>query len=92
MSNSAVLIRPQEDVAESGWIELDELDEALFDFSSSVESDEEFTEMEIPIARFASQDEMRFGPRTYTPEQAEVIHLALRQRRSLPGDPLPFDD
>jgi len=35
---------------------------------------------------------MRFGPRTYTDEQAEVIHLALRERKPLPAAPFPFDE
>ena len=92
MSDSAVLVRPQDGIAEAGWIELDDVDDAPFDLSPSVESEGEFTEMEAPVTSFASRDQMRFGPRTYTPEQAEVIHLALRRRKPLPADPLPFDD
>lgn len=92
MSNSAVLIRPQEEVQEAGWIELDDFDGDQSGIDLLVESDIEFTEMDVPVLSFESQDDLRFGPRTYTPEQAEVIHLAARQRRPLPADSLPFDE
>lgn len=92
MSNSAVLSRPQEEVQEAGWIELEDLEDGLSSAGLFVEPDVEFTEMEVPVVTFETQDQMRFGPRTYTPDQAEVIHLATRQRRPLPADPLPFDE
>lgn len=92
MSNSAVLVRPQEEVQETGWIELDDLDEGLAGINLLGETDVEFTEMDVPVISFETQDDLRFGPRTYTPEQAEVIHLAARQRKPLPADSLPFDE
>jgi hypothetical protein len=92
MSNSAVLIRPQEEVHEVTWIEMDDSDETVFDASSIEDSEAEFTEMDVPVISFESQEDLRFGPRTYTSEQAEVIHLAARQRRPLPADSLPFDE
>ena len=39
-----------------------------------------------------SQEAMRSGPRSYTPNQGEVIDLAVRSRRPLPESPLPIDD
>lgn len=92
MSNSAVLVRPQEEVQEADWIELDDLDEGLSGLNLLGEMDVEFTEMDVPVIAFETQDDLRFGPRTYTPEQAEVIHLAARQRKPLPADSLPFDE
>jgi hypothetical protein len=64
----------------------------LLDFEPPAEPDPVFIEMEPLVTTFESQDAMRFGPRAYTPQQAEVIHLAVRQRRSLPADPLPSDE
>lgn len=92
MSNSAVLIRPQDEVLEMDWIELDDFDEDQAGLDLFVDSKIEFTEMDIPVVSFESQDELRFGSRSYTPEQAEVIHLAARQRKPLPADPLPFNE
>lgn len=51
----------------------------------------EFIELEPPV-EVGSQDEMRFGVQTYTPDQARVIELAVRRRRSLDIPPLPIDD
>jgi hypothetical protein len=51
----------------------------------------EFIELEPPMI-VGSQDEMRFGARTYTTEQAHVIELAVRRRRPLGISPLPIDD
>jgi len=51
----------------------------------------EFIELEPPTI-VGSQDEMRFGLQTYTPEQARVIELAVRRRRPLSIPPLPIDD
>lgn len=92
MSNAAVLNRPQEEVQETDWIELEDLDEGLSRAGLFVDSDVEFTEMEVPVVSFETQDDLRFGPRTYTPEQADVIQLATRQRKRLPADSLPFDE
>lgn len=93
MSNAAVLVRPPEQVSEAEWIEMDDdLDGDLLVFEPPVEPDAEFIEMDPLVTVFESQDAMRFGARTYTPEQAEVIHLAIRQRRPLPSDPLPSDE
>ncbi|MEX2447622.1 MAG: hypothetical protein WD404_02630 [Solirubrobacterales bacterium] len=90
MSNSAVLIRPQEEVHEVPWIEMNDLSEVHP--GSFADSEAEFTEMEVPVVSFETQEALRFGPRTYTPEQADVIHLAVRQRKPLATDPLPFDE
>lgn len=92
MSNSAVLIRPQEEVHEVPWIEMDNLGEAGVDAGSFADSDSGFTEMDIPVVPFETQEALRFGPRAYTAEQADVIHLAVRQRKPLATDPLPFDE
>jgi hypothetical protein len=91
MSNAAVLARPQEEMTETGWIELDDLEGGLLGFEP-VESDVEFTEMDPPVVAFDDQQAMRFGPRSYTTEQADVIQLAVRQRKPLPVEPLPFDE
>ena len=56
------------------------------------ETETEFTELEAPVTVFETQNAMRFGPRSYTPEQAKVIHLAVRQRKPLRAPPLPFDE
>lgn len=91
MSNAAVIARPQVEMAETGWIELDELEGDLLIFEP-VESDVEFTEMDPDAIAFDDQEAMRFGPRSYTTEQANVIRLAMRQRKPLPAEPLPFDE
>ena len=93
MSNAAVLARPSEQVSEAEWIEMDDdLGGDLLVFAPPIESDPEFIEMDPLVTVFESQDAMRFGPRTYTPEQAEVIHLVRHQRKPLPADPLPSDE
>lgn len=91
MSNADVLARPQEAIAETGWIELDDL-EGDFSGFEPVESDVEFTEMDPPVVAFGDQEAMRLGPRSYTPAQADVIQLAVHQRKPLPVEPLPFDE
>ncbi len=91
MSNAAVMARPQDEVAETGWIELDDLGGDLLLFEP-VESDVEFTEMDPDVIVFDDHEAMRFGPRSYTTEQANVIQLAMRQRKPLPVEPLPFDE
>jgi len=48
-------------------------------------------ELEPPVEH-SSQHAMRFGPRAYTPRQAQVIDLAVRQRRPLSVPPLQLDD
>jgi hypothetical protein len=40
--------------------------------------------------RHASQYEMRFGPRSYTPQQAAVIEQVVKDRAPLSVSPLPF--
>lgn len=92
MSNSAVLTRPLEEAPETGWIEMDELDGEVLVFEPPKEPDLGFIEMDSPVTVFESQDDMRFGPRTYTPGQAEIIQLAIPQRKPLPSDPLPSDE
>jgi hypothetical protein len=91
MSNAAVIARPQEEVAETGWIELDDFEGSVLLFEPA-ESDAEFTEMDPDVIAFEDQEAMRFGPRSYTSEQSNVIQLAIRQRRPLPAEPLPFDE
>jgi len=91
MSNAAVIARPQDEVAETGWIEMDDFEGNLLLFEP-VESDAEFTEMDPDVIAFDSQEAMRFGPRSYTAGQANVIQLAMRQRKPLPVEPLPFDE
>lgn len=91
MSNAAVIAPPQVEMAETGWIELDEHEGDLLIFEP-VESDVEFTEMDPDAISFDDQEAMRFGPRSYTTEQANVIQLAMRQRKPLPVEPLPFDE
>jgi hypothetical protein len=91
MSNAAVLSRPQDEVAEAGWIEMDDFEGDLL-LLEPVESDAEFTEMDPDAIAFDGQEAMRLGPRSYTTEQANVIHLAMRQRKPLPVEPLPFDE
>jgi hypothetical protein len=91
MSNAAVIARPQDEAAETGWIEMDDLGGDLL-FLEPVDAEAEFTEMDPETIVFADQEAMRFGPRTYTTEQAKVIHLAMRQRKPLPAEPLPFDE
>lgn len=49
-------------------------------------------ERELDPTEFDSQQAMRSGPRTYTPEQAEAIAAAVRTRQPLPEPPLPLDD
>jgi hypothetical protein len=92
MSNAAVLARPTDTAAESEWIELDDIDYAVADLGIAVSSDTDFVELDTPVTTFASQDDMRFGPRSYTRQQAEVIQLATRQRKPLPAPPLPLDE
>jgi hypothetical protein len=92
MSNMAVLARPQEEIQETGWIELDDFDDGQSGIDFLAEPDIAFAEMDVPVVSFDSQDDLRFGPRSYTPEQAQVIDLAARQRKPLPADSLPFDE
>jgi hypothetical protein len=53
--------------------------------------EQEWVEL-VPPVEFESQEAMRAGPRSYTPDQAEVIELAVRTRSPLPEPPLPIDD
>ena len=94
MSNSAVLTRPLEEAPEADyWIEMDdELEVQTLVFERPVEPDLEFIEMDSPVTVFESQDDMRFGSRSYTPGQAEIIHLAIPRRKPLPSAPLPSDE
>jgi len=84
MSNSMVLDRPAQG---EDWIELD--DETRTSHSPSALGD--LIELEPPVG-FPSQYAARFGPRAYTPAQAEVIQLAVRTRRPLRVPLLPLDD
>ena len=45
----------------------------------------------VPPVVFSSQHAARFGPRAYTPQQAEVIERTVRARRALRVSPLPLD-
>ena len=84
MSNAAAVVeRPRTD----GWIELD----GPSDTSLSAFDSNGLIELEPPIV-YSSQHAMRFGERTYTPRQADVIDLAVRTRRPLSVPPLPLDD
>jgi len=69
------------------WIEFD--DGARTSDTPSALGD--LIELEPPVV-FSSQYAARFGPRTYTPAQAEVIELAVRTRRPLRVPLLPLDD
>ncbi len=88
---------------EDFWIELDSVDPEDVICADSVvcvgrsippapaPEPVEFIELEPPV-EVGSQDEMRFGIQTYTPDQARVIELAVRRRRPLDIPPLPIDD
>lgn len=93
MSNSAVLTRPLEEAPEADyWIEMDELEGQVLVLEPPIEPGLEFIEMDSPVTVFESQDDMRFGSRSYTPGQAEIIHLAVPRRKPLPSAPLPSDE
>lgn len=88
MSNAAAVIdRPKEVEVADGWVELDGPSDAPLS-ASDVSG---LIELEPPIV-YSSQHAMRFGERTYTPRQAEVIDLAVERRRPLSVPPLPLDD
>lgn len=36
--------------------------------------------------------DMKFGPRSYTPEQEAFIQQAVANRKPLPGRPIPMED
>jgi hypothetical protein len=90
MSEAAVLPPPTE-VEGAQWIELEEftdVDPVVPDASA----EDDFIELDSTSISFDSQDSMRFGPRAYTREQAEVIQLATQNRRPLRVAALPLDD
>jgi hypothetical protein len=92
MSDAAVMTRPRE-TEEAQWVEMDEADAWTEHVVSPIDLEAAFIELEdAPAETFESQDAMRFGPRSYTPEQAKVIRLAVRERRPLKVDPLPLDE
>jgi len=90
MSEAAVLPPPTE-VEGAQWIEFEEftvMDPVVPD--APAESD--FIELDSTSIYFDSQDSMRFGPRAYTSDQADVIRLATQNRRPLRVAALPLDD
>jgi hypothetical protein len=92
MSDAAVMTRPRE-TEEGRWIEMDETSACAEQVVSPIDLEAGFIELEdSPVDTFESQDAMRFGPRSYTPEQADVIRLAVSERRPLKVAPLPLDE
>jgi hypothetical protein len=92
MSSAAVLTRPPTEQVETGWIELDEFDVSAGFVNLSADSDAAFIELEPATTAYETQEQMRFGPRSYTREQTNVIELAVRQRKPLQASPLPLDE
>lgn len=84
---AAVMERPGQVAATDDWVELDGPSDAF----SPAPSTNALIDLDPPIVH-PSQHAMRFGDRTYTPRQAEVIDLAVRTRRPLRVPPLPLDD
>jgi hypothetical protein len=90
MSEATVLARPVEDHG-MAWIELDEYIEE-YPTVGDAGPETDFIELDTAVVSFDSQEAMRFGPRGYTPEQAEIIRSATRNRRPLHVAPVPLDD
>lgn len=91
MSEAAVMSRPVE--AEGAqWIEMDEYTSVDLLTLVEVASQEDLIEVETATVVFDDQESMRFGPRSYTADQAEVIRFASRGRRPLKVAPLPLED
>lgn len=44
------------------------------------------------VTVYASEYEMRFGPRRYTEEQEKFIAEVVANRKPLPGLPIPADE
>jgi hypothetical protein len=92
MSDAAVMTRPSE-TEEAQWIEMDEATACVEQVISPIDFEAGFIELDdSPVETFGSQDAMRFGPRAYTPEQANVIRLAMSERRPLKVAPLPLNE
>jgi hypothetical protein len=92
MSSPALLSRPRLEVADTGWVEMDEVHADVYLVDASSDANEAFTELEPAVVAYESQQAMRFGPRSYTPAQAEVIKLAVQERKPLRVAPLPLDE
>jgi hypothetical protein len=96
MSDAAVMTRPlQLETDDAQWIEMDDyicVEPAVSPVAVSPVLENGFIELDASAEVFDNQDDMRFGARTYTPEQADVIHLAVRERKPLKVAPLPLDD
>lgn len=92
MSEAAVLTRPSKE-EEVQWIEMDDGNLCIEQIVSPVDPEAVFIELDdVPAEVFESQDAMRFGARSYTPEQADIIRLAVSERRPFKVAPLPLDD
>lgn len=90
MSDAAVMTRPLKlDIDDAQWIEMD--DYTCVEPAVLPVLENGFIELGTSAEVFESQDAMRFGPRAYTPEQADVVHLAVRERKPLKVAPLPLD-